>query len=150
LRNEKKCFSRMKTAIDFSLRMDNSMWHNGHRVVDELRRLKILRAPHPSYSRDISLCDFWMFGDFEGKLKDSYLQSQKKILWYFKNCEITLFLRSLKWYLSFGATGCVESLDMTESNFVNEICTIRLFHEQVKTGVCFHYFSATLYLGLQQ
>jgi hypothetical protein len=25
LRNEKKCFSRMKTAIDFSLRMDNSM-----------------------------------------------------------------------------------------------------------------------------
>jgi hypothetical protein len=31
---------------------------NEHRAVDELRRLKILRAPHPSYSPDISLCDF--------------------------------------------------------------------------------------------
>jgi len=49
LPNEKKRFSRKKTAINFSVHMDNSMCHNGHRVVDELRRLKILRAPiHPT------------------------------------------------------------------------------------------------------
>jgi hypothetical protein len=71
--NEKKRFSRQKTAINFSVHMDNSMCHNGHRVVDGFRLLKILRAPHPPYSPDISPYDFWMFGDFKGKLKDRHL-----------------------------------------------------------------------------
>jgi hypothetical protein len=61
LLNEKKRFSRQRTAINFSAQMDNLMPHNGHRVIDELRRLKIARVPYPPYSPDISLCDFWMF-----------------------------------------------------------------------------------------
>jgi hypothetical protein len=67
-------FSRQKTAIKFSVQMDNSMCHNEHQIVDELRRLKILRVPHPPYSSGISPCDFWMPGDFKGKLKDGHLQ----------------------------------------------------------------------------
>jgi hypothetical protein len=39
----------------------NSVCHNGHRVIDELRRLKISRAPHPLYSPDISPYDVWVF-----------------------------------------------------------------------------------------
>jgi hypothetical protein len=50
--------SRQKTAITFSVHMDNSMCDNDHRVVDELRRLKILRTVHPLYSPEISPCDF--------------------------------------------------------------------------------------------
>jgi hypothetical protein len=72
--NEKKRFSRQRTAIKCSGPRGNSMCRNGHRVADELRRLKILRVPHPSSSPDISPCDFWMFGDFKGKLKDRHLQ----------------------------------------------------------------------------
>jgi hypothetical protein len=80
LHNAKKHFARQKTAIQFSLPIDNSMCHNGHQVVDELRRLKILRAPHPPYSPDISPCDFWMFGDFKHKLKDRHRQGPEEIL----------------------------------------------------------------------
>jgi hypothetical protein len=64
--------------------MDNSMCHNGHRVVDELRRLKIFKAFHPSYSPDINACDFWMFGDFKGKLKERHLQSPEEIITAFQ------------------------------------------------------------------
>jgi hypothetical protein len=59
--------------------MDNSMRHNGHRFVDELRPLKILRAPHPSYSPDISSYDYWMFGDFQGRQTDCDLQGPEDI-----------------------------------------------------------------------
>jgi hypothetical protein len=82
--NEKKRFSHQKTAINLSVQMDNSICHNGHRVVDELRRLKILRAPHPLYSSDISPCDVWIFGDFKAKLKDSHLQGVEEILTAFQ------------------------------------------------------------------
>jgi hypothetical protein len=65
--NQKKRFSRQKTAINFSVRIDSSICHNVHWVVDELRPLKILRAPYPPYSPDISPCDFWLFTDFQRK-----------------------------------------------------------------------------------
>jgi hypothetical protein len=68
----------------FLLQMSNSMCRNGHRVVDELYRLKILRVPHPPYFTDISPCDFWMFGDFSGKLKDCHLQGPEEILMAFQ------------------------------------------------------------------
>jgi hypothetical protein len=55
--------------------MDNSMCHNEHRVVNELRHLKILRALHSPYSPDISPPDFGIFEYFKGKLKDHRLQS---------------------------------------------------------------------------
>jgi hypothetical protein len=80
LLHEKKRCSCQKTAINFSVHMDNSMWHNGHQVVDELRRLKIHTALHPLYSSNISPCDFWMFGDFKEKLKDRDLQGPEEIL----------------------------------------------------------------------
>jgi hypothetical protein len=46
LLNEKKRFSRQKTAINFSVHIDNSICHNGHRAVDELCPLDILRVSH--------------------------------------------------------------------------------------------------------
>jgi hypothetical protein len=64
--------------------MDNSMCHNGHQVIDELLRLKILRALHPPYSPDISPCDFWMFGHFKRKQKDRHLQDPAEILAVFQ------------------------------------------------------------------
>jgi hypothetical protein len=80
LLSEKKLFSRQKTRINSSVHMGKSMGRNGHRIVDEVRRLKILRVPHPPYTPDISPCDFWMFGDFKGKLKGRHLQDPEEIL----------------------------------------------------------------------
>jgi hypothetical protein len=84
LLHEKKRFSRQKTQTRFSVPMNNWMRHNGHRVVDELRRLKILRASHPPYSADISPCDFCMFGDFKGKQEDRHLQGLEEIVTAFR------------------------------------------------------------------
>jgi hypothetical protein len=148
LLNEKKRFSRQKTAMNSSMHLDNSMRHNGHRVVDESRRLKILRAPHPLYSPDVSPCDFWMFGDFEGKLKDRDLQGPEKVSWHIMNCARTSLFRSFKWYLNYGAIGCAGSLNMTERPFANGIFTIRLLPGPAKMRVRSHCFSVTLYIAV--
>jgi hypothetical protein len=76
--------------------MDNSMCRNGHHVVDELRRLKILRTLHPPYSPAISLCDFWMFGDFKGKVKDGHLQGPEEILAAFQELQDNITFEELQ------------------------------------------------------
>jgi hypothetical protein len=48
--------------------------------MDELYRLRIARTPHPPCSPDINSCDFWMFGDCQGKLKGWHLQGSEDIL----------------------------------------------------------------------
>jgi hypothetical protein len=128
--------------------MDNSMCHNEHRVVDELGRLKILRASHPSDSLDISPCDFWRFGNFKEKenRRTVISKARKTFSGHVKNCEITSLLRSFKWYLNHGEIGCAGLLNMTETTLVNDIFAIRLFHGQITIGVRSHYFSATLYV----
>jgi hypothetical protein len=84
LLNEKKRFSCQKPAIKFHVDMDTSMCHNEHEFVNELRCLKILKAPHPPYSPDISPCDFCIFRDFKRKLKNSHLQGSDEILTAFQ------------------------------------------------------------------
>jgi hypothetical protein len=64
--------------------MNNSMSHNGDRVIDELRCLKIIRVPLPPDSPDNSPCDCWMLGDFKGKLKDRRLQGPGEIITAFQ------------------------------------------------------------------
>jgi hypothetical protein len=76
--------------------MDNSMWHNGHRIVDELRRLKILRAPHPPYSLGTSPCDCRIFGDFKRKLKNGDLQRPEEILTPFQELWDNITLEELQ------------------------------------------------------
>jgi hypothetical protein len=46
----------------FSVHMDNSMCHNGHKVFKKLALRSTERAPRPPDSPDLSLCDFWLFG----------------------------------------------------------------------------------------
>jgi histone-lysine N-methyltransferase SETMAR len=96
LLHEKKCFSRKKTGINFFVRMNNSMRHNWYRIVDELRRMKILRASHSPYSPDISPYDFWMFRDFKEKLKDRYLQGPKKIIQSFQELRYNIIFEELQ------------------------------------------------------
>jgi histone-lysine N-methyltransferase SETMAR len=96
LLNEKKHLSRQKIATNFSLHMNNSMCHNMHRIVDELRRLKIFRASHPPYSQDISPCNFWIFGDFKAKLKDCHLPGLEEILKAFPKLRDSIILEELQ------------------------------------------------------
>jgi hypothetical protein len=69
---------------NFSMHMDNSMSDNWHQVVNELFRMKILRALDPPDSPGISPCDFWTVGDFKGNLNDRDLQGPEEILTAFQ------------------------------------------------------------------
>jgi hypothetical protein len=84
------------------------MCQNAHQVVDELHRLKILRAPHSPYLPEMSPFIFRMFGDFKEKenWKTVICKAQKNFSRHFKNCGIMSLLKSFKWYLNHGAIGC--------------------------------------------
>jgi hypothetical protein len=60
--------------------MDNSMCYNGRKVTDELDNLKFDGVPHPSYSPDLSPCDFWLFGMLKQKIKDHLFQMVEEIM----------------------------------------------------------------------
>jgi hypothetical protein len=93
--------------------MDNSMCHNGHRVVNEFRRLKIFRVPYLAYLPDISPCDSWMFRDFKGKMKDAHLQGLEEKVMVFQDLrdnitfeELQMIFESwhdrLRWIIEYG------------------------------------------------
>jgi hypothetical protein len=44
-----------------------------------LEHNKIERAPHPAYSPDISLCNFWLFSFLKEKLREQELSTSDEI-----------------------------------------------------------------------
>jgi transposase len=60
--------------------MDNSMSHNNAKITEKLEKRHIARAPHPPYSSDLSLCDFWSFGILEQKMKGRAFESEEELL----------------------------------------------------------------------
>jgi hypothetical protein len=55
------------------------MCHNASKVVLKFDKHHIARSPHPPYSRDLSPCDFWLFGMLKGILKDREFHSHDEI-----------------------------------------------------------------------
>jgi histone-lysine N-methyltransferase SETMAR len=60
--------------------MDNCICHNGRKVTDELENLKLDRVAHAPYSRDMSPCDFWLFGMLKQKIQDPMFETTQEIL----------------------------------------------------------------------
>jgi hypothetical protein len=65
---------------DFSVHRDNSMSDNGHRMMDQLHRFRIVRARHSAYSPYLISFAFWIFRDFEGKPKGRHLQGSGELI----------------------------------------------------------------------
>jgi transposase len=80
LYSEKRRFARCKGVPSFSVHMDNSMSYNGAKITDKLEKRHIGRAPHPPYSPDLSLCDFWSFRILKQKMKERVFRSEEQIL----------------------------------------------------------------------
>jgi hypothetical protein len=55
------------------------MCRNGHKVSRKFDQGSIERAPRSPYSRDISPCDFWLFGMLKRQMKDRESQSRQEI-----------------------------------------------------------------------
>jgi hypothetical protein len=80
LYNEKRRISRKDAVPAFSAHRDDSISHDGNKISEKLTKGSVERAPHPLYSPDISLCDFWLFGMLNHKMKDRESQGQQAIL----------------------------------------------------------------------
>jgi hypothetical protein len=62
------------------VRMDNNTPDNGAKVASIMDRRHVFRAPHPPYSPEISLCDFWRFGAVKHTMKDIELNFREQIV----------------------------------------------------------------------
>jgi hypothetical protein len=51
-----------------------------HWASQDFHRFRIARFPHPPYSQDLALCDFWLFGTLKRKLEESTFGDQIKVL----------------------------------------------------------------------
>jgi hypothetical protein len=60
--------------------VDNSACHNGQKITNEFDRLHIIRAPHPPYSPDLSLGDFWLFGFSKESMKGVEFSTDDQLL----------------------------------------------------------------------
>jgi hypothetical protein len=78
LKTENRNCRRMPPAT-FWVHMDHSTCHNGSKVVSTFDKHHIGRLPYPPYSRDLSPCDFWLFGMLKGILKDREFHSHDEI-----------------------------------------------------------------------
>jgi hypothetical protein len=79
LKTENPNFRRRMPLASFWVHMDNSMDHNGSKVVSRLDKHHIARLPHPPDSPDVIPCNFWLFGMLKGILKDREFYSQDEI-----------------------------------------------------------------------
>jgi hypothetical protein len=60
--------------------MDNSACHNNHKITDKLTAADIARAPHLTYSPDLSPRDFWFFGFPKESMKGMELSTEDQIV----------------------------------------------------------------------
>jgi IS4 transposase len=72
-------FRRRMLLAPFWVGTDNSMGHNGSKVVSKFDKHHIARLAHPPDSPDLSPCDFWLFGMLERILNDREFHSNDEI-----------------------------------------------------------------------
>jgi hypothetical protein len=79
LKMQNRNFPRRMPPATFLVHTDDSMGHNGSKVVSKFDNHHTARLPHPPYSPDLNPCDFWLFGMLKGILKDGEFHSHDEI-----------------------------------------------------------------------
>jgi transposase len=60
--------------------MDNFQIHHAQESSIKIRSMKMTRLPHPSYSPDLSPCDFWSFGRTKNSLRNGQFDDADALL----------------------------------------------------------------------
>ena len=61
------------------LHHDNAPSHSSHVVLDTIKELDIEILPHPPYSPDFAICDFWLFPNLKNKLCSEKYESREEL-----------------------------------------------------------------------
>jgi hypothetical protein len=71
---------RHKLVPTLMVHMDNSMCHNGAKIIEKMLLKRLGRALDPAHSLELNSCDFWAFGTMKGMIKNRHLQGLEAIL----------------------------------------------------------------------
>lgn len=74
----------------YILHQDNAPVHKCRQVQDTMQRLNIESLPHPPYSPDLAICDFWLFPAMKDMLRGKKHESREEL-----GASITMALRVL-------------------------------------------------------
>ena len=61
------------------LHHDNTPSHSSRFVLDTIKELDIEILPHPPYSPDLAICDFWLFPNLKNKLRGEKYESREEL-----------------------------------------------------------------------
>jgi len=61
------------------LHMDNATSHTSNTTKEYLAKNKIKTVPHPPYSPDLALCDFWLFAGLKRNLRGRSFASEREL-----------------------------------------------------------------------
>ena len=79
LREFRKRFCWKRPALfksgQWHFHQDNAPVHNSILVTDYLTKMGIKTVPHPPYSLDLALCNFWLFPKLEEKLRGCHYET---------------------------------------------------------------------------
>lgn len=61
------------------IHIDNAKSHNSKMTMNEIDKYRMKRMPHPAYSPDIAICDFWFFGMLKDHLKGMQFNDENEL-----------------------------------------------------------------------
>jgi hypothetical protein len=75
----------LAASADIALRklrvhFDNSPCHTAAIVAQEMQRLRWVQIPHPPYSADLAICDFYLFGRLKQQLRGITVETAEELV----------------------------------------------------------------------
>ena len=80
LRTLKARLRRVRSGRDSILQHDNARPHTSCQTQDALAQLKLLALPHPAYSPDLALSDYFLFLQLKRHLKGNHYDSDEEVV----------------------------------------------------------------------
>ena len=74
------CPKRWLRGIDSILQHDNARQHTSRQTQDALAQLKLPALPHPAYSPDLALSDYFLFLQLKKHLKGNHYDSDEEVV----------------------------------------------------------------------
>jgi hypothetical protein len=78
------------------LHFDNSPCHTAVIVAQEMQRLRCEQVPHPRYSPDLAICDFYLFGRLKHQLRGIAVETEEELVGEVSRVLATLSIEELR------------------------------------------------------